>query len=152
MNSGEERPSRPAISFEPLETSDSGSLERAVWERALETLEVSGVQEALDQLLSATYRAPSVRERCRYRLLMAKLCLMADRSDLARPIVEEVHALCEELHLERWESPLWMGELLGTLYLCLVSGSPSDEDVQKAKLLFRKLCTTDVTKAMTIKD
>ncbi len=148
----EERPPMPAFSFQPLQTLDSDSLERAIWEKALETLETSGIQEALGQLLSASYGAPSVRERNRYRLLMAKLCLMAERSDLARPIVEEIYALTEELHLERWESPLWIAELLGTLYLCLTSGEPSDEDMQKSKLLFRKLCTTDVTKAMAYKD
>ncbi|RPJ10941.1 MAG: type VI secretion system protein TssA, partial [Deltaproteobacteria bacterium] len=143
----EERSPVPAFSFQPLQTLDSDSLERAVWEKALETLEASGIQEALGQLLNASYGAPSVRERNRYRLLMAKLCLMAERPDLARPIVEEVYALTEELHLERWESPLWIAELLGTLYLCLTSGESSDEDTQKAKLLFRRLCTTDVTKA-----
>jgi type VI secretion system protein ImpA len=151
-SASEEELPMPGFSFQPLQASDSDSLEKAVWAKALETMETSGIQEALGQLLSTSYGAPSVRERNRYRLLMAKLCLMAERSDLARPIVEEVYALTEELHLERWESPLWIAELLGTLYLCLTSQESSDEDGQKAKLLFRRLCTTDVTKAMVIKD
>jgi type VI secretion system protein ImpA len=128
--------------------SDSRPLEAARWEEALAALESVGIKEALEKLLSASCRAPSVRERTRYRLLMAKLCLEADRPDLARPIVEELHALIEELHLDRWESPLWIAEVLDSLYQCLTRGEPTDEDTSRARDLFQRLCTTDITKAM----
>jgi len=100
-------------------------------------------------LLEASFSAPSVREKNRHRLLMAKLCLQAERPDLARPIVEELHALIEELHLDRWESPVWIAEVLDAYYRCLTSGEPSDDDLGKARMLFQRLCTTDVTKAIT---
>jgi type VI secretion system protein ImpA len=90
-----------------------------------------------------------VRERSRYRLLMARLCLKAERPDLARPIVEELHALIQELHLERWESPRWGAQVLDALYQCLTKGEPSEDDLGKARLLFQQLCTTDVTKAIS---
>jgi type VI secretion system protein ImpA len=128
--------------------SDSRRLEAARWEEALAAMETVGIKEALEQLLSAACSAPSVREKHRYRLLMAKLCLEADRPDLARPIVEELYALIEELHLDRWESPLWIAEVLDALYQCLTRGEPSDEDTSRARELFEKLCTTDITKAM----
>jgi type VI secretion system protein ImpA len=79
---------------------------------------------------------------------MAKLCLEAGRQDLARPLIEELNALIEELHLERWESPLWIAEVLDVLYQCLTRGEHSDEDLQKGQVLFQRLCTMDVTKAM----
>ena len=79
---------------------------------------------------------------------MAKLCLRAERPDLARPIAEELHALMEELHLDRWESPVWIAEVLNVLYQCLTNGEPSEEDITRAKALFQRLCTTDVTKAI----
>jgi type VI secretion system protein ImpA len=102
----------------------------------------------LGRLYQATCSASSERERCHCRLLMAKLCLKAERPDLARPIVEQLHTLIDELNLERWESPVWIGEVLDTLYQCLTAGEPSDEDNQRAAGLLQKLCTTDVTKAM----
>jgi len=74
---------------------------------------------------------------------------VAQRPDLARPIVEELHALIEELHLDRWESPVWVAEVLDAYYRCLTSGEPSDDDLGKARMLFQRLCTTDVTKAIT---
>jgi type VI secretion system protein ImpA len=130
---------------------DSESLEVARYNAALQTMETDGMKQALGQLLAAAHSAPSVRARNRYRLLMAKLCLEAGRVDLARPIVEELAALIEELKLERWESPRWIADVQEALYQCLTWGEPSDEDLGKAMDLFRKLCTTDVTKAMMYK-
>ncbi|MEW5801054.1 MAG: type VI secretion system protein TssA [bacterium] len=125
------------------------TLEKDLWEEALRLLKTSGLRQALDSLLAASFCAPSVRDRCRCRLLVAKLCLKADRPDLARPIIEELHGLIEELHLERWESPLWIAEVLDTLYLCLTGGEPSDDDLDRARVLFRRLCAMDVTKVIS---
>ncbi|MGA7878928.1 MAG: type VI secretion system domain-containing protein, partial [Desulfoferrobacter sp.] len=130
---------------------DTISLEKVRWDQALLTLGSSGIKEALGQLLEASTSAPSVRDQNRYRLLMAKLCLKAQRPDLARPIVEELHTLIEELNLERWESPKWVAEVLDALYQCLTSGEPSDDDMGRATVLFQRICTTDVTKAIIYK-
>ncbi len=138
-------------SFFPSVFSDTDSQEKALWQEAVQALNQSGIREGLAKLLDASNCAPSVRARNRYRLLMAKLCLEANRPDLARPIMEELNHLIEELHLERWESPLWMAEVLETLYQCLSRGEPSDEDLNRCKALFQRLCTTDVTKAITYK-
>ncbi|MDL1967310.1 MAG: type VI secretion system protein TssA [Deltaproteobacteria bacterium] len=129
--------------------SDSDSLEKAMWENALAALKSAGIKKALGLLFSAFCSAPSVREKNRYQLLMAKLCLKADRPDLARPIAEKLNTLIEELQLERWESPVWIADVLNTLYKCLTTGEPSNDDISRAKTLLQKLCITDVTKAMS---
>jgi type VI secretion system protein ImpA len=128
---------------------DPGSLEQTVWEDALRTLKTSGIQTALKPLFAASVCAPSVRDKNRYQLLMAKLCLKADRPDLARPIAEKLHSLIEELQLERWEAPTWIAEVLDTLYRCLTAEGASDDDLFRAKEVMQRICTTDVTKAMT---
>jgi type VI secretion system protein ImpA len=130
---------------------DTVALEDDLWQEALGLLESANFKRALELLIQESYTAPSVRDRNRLRLLMAKLCLRAERADLARPIIEELHALIQELHLEKWESPLWIADVLNTLYLCLTSGEPSDEDEGRAKILFQQMCTTDVTRAMSYK-
>jgi len=134
--------------FPPGEFGDGDSVETHLWEEALNLMKTSSIRDALGKLLGASNSASSVRTRTRYRLLMAKLCLEADRLDLARPIMEEVNRLIEELHLERWESPLWLAEVLDALYQCLTRGQPTDEDLNRAKAILERLCTTDVTKAM----
>jgi len=129
---------------------DSAAHETALWQKANQLLNASGIKAGVQQLLVAASTAPSVRQRNRYRLLMARLCLKADRSDLAKPILEELYALIEELNLERWEAPNWIADVLEALYKCLTAGDASD-DPSRAEELFRKMCTLDVTKAMLYK-
>ncbi len=143
--------STPLIAVSPVPANkykESASYEKVLWEEALRVMNTSGITQALKLLLEASNSAPSVREKNRYRLLIAKLCLKAESPDLARPIAEELHALIEELHLERWESPLWIAEVIEALYQCLTKGEATDDDIGRAKMLLKRLCTTDVTAAV----
>jgi type VI secretion system protein ImpA len=123
-------------------------MEEALWQDAMATLNREGIRPALEQLLGASCSAQSVRERTNFRLLMARICLAADRPDLARPIVEQLNTLIEELQLDRWESPIWIAEALGTLHQCLTARGSTDDDHYRAAELLTRLCTLDVTKAM----
>ena len=128
--------------------SDTEPHESAVWNNALSNLKTEGLKHALDILFSASCSVSSVRYRNRYRLLMAKLCLQADRPDLARPIAEELNTLVEELGLERWESPVWVADVLGVLYRCLIQEDEGSDDYYRADEIFKKMCTIDLTKAL----
>jgi type VI secretion system protein ImpA len=126
----------------------SAGIEEAVWREALAKLETEGIKPALEQLLGASCSAQSMREKTNFRLLTAMLCLKGNRPDLARPIAEELNTLMEELQLSRWESPIWIAEVLDALYQCLtVEGAP-DDDIYRSKEILKKICTLDVTKAM----
>jgi len=126
----------------------SAGIEEAVWQDAVEKLGKEGIRPALEQLLGASCSAQSIREKTNFRLLMARLCLRASRADLARPIMEEINTLIDELGLVRWESPIWIAEALGTLYQCLTAEGSSDDDQYRAGDILTRLCTLDVTKAM----
>jgi len=126
----------------------STGIEEIDWQEALEKLKSEGIKPALEQLLGASCSAQSVREQSNFRLLMAMLCLKANRPDLARPIVEELNTLMEELQLSKWESPIWVAEVLDTLYQCLSAAGASEDDVYRSKEILKKICTLDVTKAM----
>lgn len=130
----------------------SAGIEEAVWQDALKKLAKEGIRPALEQLLGASCSAQSVREKTNFRLLMARLCLRASRPDLARPIMEELNTLIDELALERWESPIWIAEALGTLHQCLIAEGSSDDDHYRAQDILTRLCTLDVTKAMEYSD
>ena len=129
----------------------SPAQEDAVWAEALKRTEAGNFRETLDWLLAISNSQPSPRERSRYRFLVAKLCLKVQRPDLALPIVEQLHELIAELQLERWESPMWIAEVLEALYQCLMSGEPSDENISRGGELFRRICTLDVTKVIIYK-
>ncbi len=128
--------------------SDTEPHEAAVWNSALTSLKKDGIKKALDVLFSASCSVSSLRSVNRYRLLMAKLCLQADRIDLARPLAEELNTAVEELGLERWESPVWVGDVLGALYRCLIQSEEGSDDHYRADEIFKKMCTIDPTRAL----
>lgn len=127
--------------------SDISGAERAIWKKVVGKAGNGHLKGALDQLMAAAALAPSVRQKNRYLLLVAKLCLKAGRRDLAQPIVEELYALIETLKLEKWEHPAWIADVIETLYRCL--DQDGDGQAERAILLFQKLCTLNITKAAT---
>ena len=139
--------SAPVAVF-PVVGDGEGAQETAHWNEALRIMQLGSFKDALNLLLSASGSQPSERGRCRYRFLVAKLCLKAGRPDLAKPIVEQLHTMVNELHLENWESPQWISEILESLYQCLMSAEFVDEDPARAQELFRRICTLDVTKVL----
>ncbi len=126
----------------------SGGLEEVRWQQAQATLQDAGIETAVEELLGAACSAQSTRERANYHLLIARLCLQVKRADLARPLVEQLFAQMEELQLARWESPIWIAEVLDSLYRCLTDETATDEDRFRARDILNRLCTTDITKAM----
>ena len=126
----------------------SGGLEEARWQQAQELLKKGGIEAAVEELLAAACSAQSPREQANYQLLIARLCLQVERADMARPLAEQLFARMEELQLARWESPIWIAEVLETLYRCLTDAEASDEDSYRAREILNRLCTTDITKAI----
>ncbi|MBI5551146.1 MAG: type VI secretion system protein TssA [Desulfobacterales bacterium] len=136
-------PEPPAIQAYAI--SDTSPCEKGIWLHAAGKAEKGFLKEAMDQLLSAAALSPSIREKNRYLLLLAKLCLKADRADLASPIAEELYKLIETLQLDKWEHPAWIADVVDTLFRCLAAADQTDSE--RAKTLFQKLCMLDVTKA-----
>jgi len=136
------------LSDQPSPLTDASPWEQFLWEEAVRLTSGAGIKKALERLLEAALNAPSVRQRNRLKLLEAKLCIKAGRVDLARPILEQLNTVVDQLQLEQWESPVWIGEVLGSLYQCLTSGEPTDDDYNRASGIFQKLCTIDITKAL----
>jgi type VI secretion system protein ImpA len=125
--------------------SDISKAEKEMWQTVCTKLEKGDLKSALDRLLAAASLSPSVREKNRFLLLLAKLCLKAERPDLARPIVEQLYTLIDTLKLEQWEHPAWIAEVTETLYRCLENND--DGQTERTKKLFEKLCTLNITKA-----
>ena len=134
------------------QVTEQGDFEGALWRDAQETLKASGIKAALSKLLGASYTASSIRQRNRFRLMLAKVGLQAKRPDIARPILEELYALINEFHLENWESSVWIAEVIEAYFQCLTAEGSPDEDISKAYgELYPKLCSKDITKALLYK-
>jgi type VI secretion system protein ImpA len=142
-----------SVIIQPASLGENSGVEEAVWQDAQDTLDSGGIKEALQKLLDASSAAPSARQKNRYRLFMAKMSLMAQRADLARPVIEQLYALIDELGLEKWESPIWIAEVIDTYYQCLTAEGASEDDFARARNdLFPRLCTRDITKAISYKE
>ena len=142
-----------SVIIQPASLGENSGVEEAVWQDALDTLDSGGIKDALQKLLDALSSAPSVRQKNRYKLLMAKLSLKAGRADLAKPVIEQLYALIDELGLEKWESPLWIAEVIDAYYQCLTSEGAREDDFARARNdLFPRLCTRDITKAISYKE
>jgi type VI secretion system protein ImpA len=124
---------------------DFSPTEKSLWQQVSLKFGKGRLKEAMDQLLAAAALSPSIREKNRYSLMLAKLCLKADRADLAGPIAEELYKTIETLKLEAWEHPAWIAEVVETLYRCLAASDDLQSD--RAKGLFQKLCLLSVTRA-----
>ena len=142
---------RPVGSVAAMPIIDTQSHETAYWESAVAELSNGSLRQALEVLYTAAVTSVSLRSKTRFRLMMAQLCVRAGRFDLARPIAEELNTMLEELGLERWESPVWIADVMGVLYKCLSNGESSDDDAYRAEEVFKKITTIDVTKAMQYK-
>ncbi len=127
--------------------SDITAAEHAIWKKVARKAGNGHLKGALDRLMAAAALAPSIRQKNRFLLLVAKLCLRAGRPDLAQPIVEKLYELIETLKLEMWEHPAWIADVIETLYRCLEQNS--ETQTERAITLFQKLCTLNITKAAT---
>lgn len=128
---------------------DSDNLERAVWAEALASLANDGLDSALDKLQAAACSAHSPREKTRYRLLTAKLCLQAGKAELAYPLVTEIYQIMDGQKLVDWESPNWIAEVIETYYKTISTlYGPENKEAMKA---FDRLCTIDMTRALPAK-
>lgn len=122
--------------------------EQEMFRKASDVLRSGGLSAALGLLFKAAGSVSSEREKYRYRLLTAQFCQQHQDYGKARPIIEELHKLIEELKLEQWESPSWIADVYVVLHQCLTKGGePSDEDNERAKNLYTKICMLDITKA-----
>lgn len=119
--------------------------EKTIWKMVTGKAGNGHLKDALDQLMASAALAPSERQKNRYLLLVAKLCINAGRHDLAMPVVEALYLLIETLNLEKWEHPAWISEVVEGLYQCLDNMDQGSSD--RAKQLFKKLCTLNITKA-----
>jgi type VI secretion system protein ImpA len=125
--------------------SDISLEEKKMWNHVSKQASQGNLKNALDQLIAAAALAPSERQKNRYLLLVAKLCINAGRHDLALPIVEQLYQLIETLNLEQWEHPAWIAEIIEALYRCIENANGGSTD--RSSELFQKLCTLNITKA-----
>jgi len=108
--------------------------------------DINNLLKAIQPIKIAVNFSPSKRQECRYKLLIAKLCLKADKPEFAIVIAEELYKMIEEMDLIKWESPVWISEIIDTYYQCLLKQNNDNEELKNK--LFNQLCSLNITKIL----
>jgi len=131
---------------------DPFAVEQGLWKEikldAIQKLKTNGLQYILNELLKRSEYSPSLRIKKRFHLLMAQLCIMDKREDLASPIARQLNELLDNENetISHWEANSWIAEVYDTFYQCLIN----DDEASLKEELKIKICKTDVTKLMSI--
>jgi hypothetical protein len=103
-------------------------------------------QEGIELLMRELAQERSGRARFQRKAQVAQLCVSAGHDAIAYPILQELAAEIERLHLEEWEAPDLIAHPLALLYACLEKDTPPE---QRQKL-YSWICRLDPLQALTI--
>ncbi len=142
----DEQPSRPREEEGREALPCDGTIRKA------EDMALSGdLRGALDLLSASSLKASSQEEAFRYQLAMARLCLDADRYNLAQPILASLAQDVERFHLEVWQPGL-AAQAIYQYYLCeqgiMKKQRPTPEQRERTRELYSKLCRLDPVTAL----
>jgi type VI secretion system protein VasJ len=144
-----------------LETVDADEIAAtSIWQEAsseAKQLSLDGkVKEGLALLQGHETGASSQRERFRWRLQQARLCVELDRLELATPQLEFLDAQIARFGLEEWEPALSLEVLSLLLYSYqrlagTSTGAVGDAEANVSRI-YTRLCQLDITAAIAVSD
>jgi len=148
----------PLLGEEPDESSGTGDERSALdehFEKARAQLGKGDVAGAIATMEKEGGPDESGHARLRRKLLTARLSLSAGRSDLARSILEALHAEVERRNLAEWQPELAL-EVWTSLHKSLVSlvgsAQPDDRSALKSRAdqVFERICSLDACRALAL--
>jgi type VI secretion system protein VasJ len=138
-----------------VRTSDDDRELAEKFDEAKRILAAGDLAGALSLLNNASSKDASSKSGFRRRLHMAGLCMRANQSGLARPILEELDQEIEKSSLDQWEPALAL-EVWRDLHRCYESLTSGPQGVAKqsfrenADRVFSKICRVDVAQALAL--
>jgi type VI secretion system protein ImpA len=120
-----------------------------VWLQAIAHVQAGQIPIGISLLKQELLAARSKRERFLSQLRLAELCLLADKSALAKPIVEELVATVEQFRLEEWEPAELNVRVWRACHRCYRElGNHNGADHELMNRAFAKLCQLDLVQAL----
>ncbi|SEG46329.1 type VI secretion system protein ImpA [Bryocella elongata] len=119
-----------------------------VYRTALDILKQGRVNEAITLLVRDSELQPSGRMRFQRRVQMAQLCLAADKSAVAYPVLLDLSSEMERRSLESWEAAEMLAQPLSLLLRCMDARKASSEEKE---VIFSRLCRLDPEAALSIR-
>ncbi len=116
-----------------------------LFEQAQEMAARGNISGAISLLSGTIATERSGRGRFLRRVQLAQICLGAGRPGMARNILEEVVKEVDSRKLEEWESSETLAQPLALFYQAL---GDSEEDQQRKRELYAKICRLDPSQAL----
>lgn len=118
------------------------------WSAAEEMVRSGRIAEGIAEMTRLAAAETTGRARFQRKLLLADVCLVAEREKLARMILEELNEQIEKFNLEAWESTELISAVWSRLYRCYKAGGDSDRAAQ----MYHRLCRLDPWQAWSCQD
>ena len=112
------------------------------WADAEKLLRAGKTDQALAQMAALAASEVSQRARFLRKLMLADVCLAAQRERLAKTILEELKTQIVDYKLEQWESSAVVGAVWSRLYR-IYKRSDSSNEQDQAAILYTQLCQLD---------
>jgi len=142
--------------IELSDVSDPERIEAQLWESiyndALSQMKKIGVQQTIKQLNFKVSKSSSTRHKSYYKFIIAKICFNANKIETANKIFVELYTEIKKKNLIEWDSHFWISEVFYLRCKCLLTGEPTNDDIQTVRNLFDELCKIDVTKSIVLED
>lgn len=147
--SGAESSEEEMPRYEPAPAAAHGENEAPdIYHLALDKLKQGRTNEAISMLARDSEQQPSGRMRFQRRVQMAQLCLAADQSAVAYPVLQDLSQEMERRALESWEAGEMLAQPLSLLLRCMDARKASHEDKEA---IFSRLCRLDPQAAMSVR-
>ena len=114
----------------------------AAWSEAEALVRKGSVEGGLAQMAALAASESSGRARFMRKLMLADVCLRANRPRLAKTILQELNEQIKDSKLDKWESSALVGAVWARLYK-LYRTSDSSTENEQAVLLYSQLCHLD---------
>ncbi len=139
-------PSPPGTAPAPF--SYGGPAASSSWSAAEEMIRNGRMAEGIAEMTRLAAAETTGRARFHRKLLLADVCMAAQREKLARMILEELNEQIEKFNLEAWESTELISAVWSRLYRYYKAGGDSDRAAQ----MYHRLCRLDPWQAWSCQE
>ncbi len=126
---------------------DGAAAPPEAYELALEAARSGRIEEALAILLREASQERTGRARFLRKVQLVQICMATGHEAVGFPILQELAAEIERLHLDEWESPDMVAQPLAMLFRCLDRLSGSEEEKQR---IYAWICRLDPVQALNL--
>src|SRR5262249_40364929 len=121
----------------------------SAYDLALEAARSGDFEEAMHMLTQEVARERSGRGRFLRRMQLAQICFLANRSEIALPILQDIAQEIQQRRLENWEQPETLAQAFTLLFQTMQKLGVAGDERRK---IYAQICCLDPVQAARLAD